>query len=48
MVQPILEYASTAVWDPHTNVNTTKIDSAQRHAVRFCLGDYSRYSMHAV
>ena len=43
MVHPILEYVST-VWDPHTNVNITKLESVQRHAARFCLGDYSRYS----
>ena len=45
MVRPILEYAST-VWDPHTNVNITKLESVQRLATRFefCLGDYSRYS----
>ena len=43
MVRPILEYAST-VWDPHTNVNITKLESVQRRAARFCLGDYSHYS----
>ena len=43
MVCPILEYAST-VWDPHTNVNITKLESVQRRVARFCLGDYSRYS----
>ena len=43
MVQPILEYAST-VWDPHTNVNITKLESVQRRAGSFCLGDYSQYS----
>ena len=43
MIQPILEYAST-VWDPHTNVNITKLESVQRRAARFCLGDYSHYS----
>ena len=40
MVRPILEYASS-VWDPHTNVNIQKLESVQRHAARFCLGDYS-------
>ena len=43
MVRPILEYAST-VWDPHTNVNITKLESVQRCATRFCLGDYLHYS----
>ena len=40
MVRPILEYACS-VWDPHTNVNIQKVESVQRHAARFCLGDYS-------
>ena len=40
MVRPILEYAS-AVWDPHTNLNITKLESVQRCATRFCLGDHS-------
>ena len=43
MVRPILEYASS-VWDPHTNANIQKLESVQRRAARFCLGDYSRYS----
>ena len=43
MVWPILEYAF-AVWDPHTNVNITKLESVQRCATRFCLGDHSQYS----
>ena len=47
MARPILEYAST-VWDPHTNVNINKLESVQRHAARFCLGDYSRYSSELV
>ena len=42
MAHPILEYAST-VWDLHPNVNITKLESIQRHAARFCLGDYSHY-----
>ena len=43
MVHPISEYAST-VWDPHTNINITKLEPVQRHASRFCLGDYSLIS----
>ena len=43
MIHPALEYAST-VWDPHTNVNITKLEPVQRRAARFCLGDYSCYS----
>ena len=43
MVRPILEYTSS-VWDPHTNVNIQKLESVQRRAARFRLGDYSRYS----
>ena len=43
MVWPILEYAS-AVWDPHTNLNITKLESVQSCATRFCLGDHSQYS----
>ena len=43
MVRPILEYASS-VWDPYTNINIQALESVQRHAARFCLGDYSRYS----
>ena len=31
MVRHILEYAFN-VWDPHTNVNLTKLESVQRHA----------------
>ena len=43
MVRPILECA-TSVWDPQTNINIQALESVQRHAARFCLGDYSRYS----
>ena len=43
MVRPILEYTSS-VWDPHTNVNIQKLESVQRCAARFRVGDYSRYS----
>ena len=43
MVRPILECAST-VWDPHTNVNISKLESVQGCAARLCPGDYSRYS----
>ena len=43
MVRPILEYTSS-VRNPHTNVNIRKLESVQRRAARFRLGDYSRYS----
>ena len=43
MVYPILEYASL-VWDPYTNVNIQKVESVQRCAARFYLGDYCQYS----
>ena len=43
MVRPILEYAAS-VWDPYTNINIQALESVQRCAARFCLGDYSRYS----
>ena len=43
MVRPILECA-TSVWDPQTNINIQALESVQRRAARFCLGDYSRYS----
>ena len=43
MVRPILEYASS-VWDPYTNINIQTLESVQRRAARFCLGDYSCYS----
>ena len=43
MVHPILEYAPS-VWDPHTNINIQALESVQRRAARFCLGDHSRYS----
>ena len=43
MVHPILEYASS-VWDLYTNINIQALESVQRRAARFCLGDYSRYS----
>ena len=44
MVHPILEYVSTA-WDPHTNINITKLESVHaKTCARFCLGDYSCYS----
>lgn len=33
-VIPILEYSS-AVWDPHTQANTDKLESIQRKAVKF-------------
>ena len=43
IVHPILEYAAS-VWDPYTNINIQALESVQRRAARFCLGDYSRYS----
>ena len=43
MVCPILEYAFS-IWDPHININIQALESVQRRAARFCLGDYFRYS----
>ena len=34
LVRPHLEYAS-AVWDPHTNYNTHKLEMVQRRAARY-------------
>lgn len=39
-VRPILEYASV-VWDPHTQVNITKLENIQRKAIRFVHNSYS-------
>ena len=41
LVRPQFEYAS-AVWDPHTNDKTQKVEMVQRHAVRWTLSDYTR------
>lgn len=43
MVHTILEYSSY-VCDPHTSLTSKKLESVPRHAARFCLGEYSRYS----
>ena len=43
IVRPQLEYASP-VWDPHTKDDIQKIESVQRRAARWVLGDYSPYS----
>ena len=32
------------VWDPITNSNIAKLESVQRHAIRFCCNDYCRPS----
>ena len=41
LVRPQLEYAS-AIWDPHTNENTYKIEMVQRRAARWTMNDYAR------
>jgi len=43
MVHPVIEYASS-VWDPYTFTNTSKLESIQRRAVRFCFNDFSNHS----
>ena len=43
LVRPQLEYAAT-VWYPWTQSNISKIESVQRRAARFTLGDYRRTS----
>ena len=42
-VRPILEYAAT-VWAPYTQRNISKLESIQRRAARFVMGDFSTYS----
>ena len=42
MVPPIIEYASS-VWDPHTAINTQKLESIQKRAARFCFNNFSKY-----
>ena len=41
LVRPQLEYAS-AVWDPHTDELTNKVEIVQRRAARWILHDYAR------
>ena len=41
LVRPQLEYAS-AVWDPHSDVLTDKLEMVQRRAARWTLHDYAR------
>ena len=41
LVCPQLEYAS-AVWDPHTDELTNKVEMVQRRAARWTLHDYAR------
>jgi len=43
MVRPIIEYASS-VWDLYTFTNTSKLESIQRRAARFCFDDFSNHS----
>jgi len=43
LVRPQLEYAST-VWDHTTQTHNTAIESVQRRAARFIVGDYRRES----
>ena len=42
-VRPTLEYAATA-WAPHTIVNIQRLESVQRRAARFAMGDWRRTS----
>ena len=39
LVRPLLEYASS-VWDPYTKKNIDQLESVQKRAARFILGDY--------
>ena len=43
MDRPRVQYAST-LWDPFTQSNITKLESAQRRAARYVLGDYQTTS----
>jgi hypothetical protein len=43
LVRPQLEYAST-VWNPFTKNDKSKVESVQRQAARFAVGDYRRTS----
>ena len=43
MVRPLTEYSAT-VWDPHTQVNTKKVESIQRRAARWTLNRYHNTS----
>ena len=43
LVRPQLEYASS-VWNPYTKNDKTKVESIQRQAARFTVGDYRRTS----
>ena len=43
IVRPQLEYAAP-VWDPHTKEDIKRIESIQKRAARWVLGDYSPYS----
>jgi len=38
-----MEYAST-VWDPHTNVNISRLECVQRSVARMCYKDFFRCS----
>ena len=42
-VRPTLEYASV-VWDPHTQLNTNKLEAVQRRSARFACNVYQRTS----
>ena len=43
-VRPILEYA-VSVWAPHTKRSIYKLESIQRRAARFVMGDFQRTSI---
>ena len=42
-VRPTLEYAAAA-WAPHTRLNVQRLESVQRRAARFAVGDWRRTS----
>ncbi|KAL8569169.1 hypothetical protein ACOMHN_035439 [Nucella lapillus] len=41
MVRPVLEYSST-VWDPYTAEEINQLESVQKAAARYVVGDYRR------
>ena len=43
LVRPQLQYAAAA-WDPHIEINITKIEAVQRRAARFVKNDYRQTS----
>ena len=43
LVRPILEYACVA-WSPYHQCNIHTIEMVQRHAARYALNNYDRYT----